>query len=86
MDSGSKKAFNIDFKKGQSLKINTQTESPITIMLKDNSTEKYIYNKTQIPKNNYIFLNDVDKDGNYELMLDFNEVEVFNFKVYIVNN
>ncbi|KGJ50496.1 hypothetical protein KD33_00345 [Clostridium sp. NCR] len=86
LDSGSKKAFNIDFKKGQSLKINTQTESPITIMLKDNSTEKYIYNKTQIPKNNYIFLNDVDKDGNYELMLDFNEVEVFNFKVYIVNN
>lgn len=86
LDSGSKKAFNIDLKKGQSLKINTETEYPITIMLKDNSTEKYIYNKTQIPKNNYILLNDVDKDGNYELMLDFNEVEVFNFKVYIVNN
>lgn len=86
LGSGSKKAFNIDLKKGQSLKINTETEYPITIMLKDNSTEKYIYNKTQIPKNNYILLNDVDKDGNYELMLDFNEVEVFNFKVYIVNN
>lgn len=86
LDSESKKAFNIDLKKGQSLKINTETEYPITIMLKDNSTEKYIYNKTQIPKNNSILLNDVGKDGNYELMLDFNEVEVFNFQVYIVNN
>ncbi|MBS5952322.1 MAG: hypothetical protein KIB53_00785 [Paraclostridium bifermentans] len=85
-DSGSKKTFNIDLKKGQYLKINTQTEYPITIMLKDNSTGEYIYNKTQIPKDNSILLNGVDKDGNYELMLDFNEIEVFNFQVYIVNN
>lgn len=41
-DSGSKKTFNIDLKKGQYLKINTQTEYPITIMLKDNSTGEYI--------------------------------------------
>jgi len=55
-------------------------------MLKDNSTGEYIYDKTQIPKDNSILLNGVDKDGNYELMLDFNEIEVFNFQVYIVNN
>jgi len=82
--AGSKKAFNIDLKKGQSLRIDTETEYPITVMLKDNSTEEYVYNDTQTPKENSILLDAVHKDGKYELMVDFNEIEVFNFNVFIV--
>jgi len=61
-----------------------ETEYPITVMLKDNSTEEYVYNDTQTPKENSILLDAVHKDGKYELMVDFNEIEVFNFNVFIV--
>ena len=40
-DYMSKKAVNINLKKGQSLRIETNTDYPITVMLKDNSNEKY---------------------------------------------
>lgn len=55
-------------------------------MLKDNSREKYVYNKTQIPKDGSILLDKVDKSGLYELMVDFNEIETFSFEVFITKN
>lgn len=85
LSNGTKNAFNIDLKKGQSLKISTESEAPITVMLKNNSNEKYVYNKTEKPKDNSIIINPVDEDGKYELMVDFNEIEVFNFDVFIIN-
>ena len=85
LNAGSKKTFNIDLKKGQSLRIDTETEYPITVMLKDNSTEEYVYNDTKIPQENSILINAVAKDGKYELMVDFNEIEVFNFNIFIVS-
>jgi uncharacterized protein YxeA len=85
LDSGSKHTFNIDLKEGQYLKIQTDTKYPITVMLKDNSTEEYVYNDTAIPKENVILTDAINKDGKYELMVDFNEIEVFNFDVFIMN-
>lgn len=85
LSNGAKNAFDIDLKKGQSLKISTEAEYPITVALKNNSTEEYIYNKTEKPKDNSIFINPVDEDGKYELMVDFNEIEVFQFNVFIIN-
>lgn len=85
LDLGTKKTFNIDLKKGESLRIDTKIEYPITVMLKDNSTGEYVYNNTQTPKENSIFIDSVDNDGNYELMVDFNEIKKFNFSLYIVN-
>ncbi len=84
-DYMSKKAVNINLKEGQSLKIETKTDYPITVMLKDNSNEEYIFNKTSSPVDNAILVDAVKKDGQYELMVDFNEVDEFTFKVYIVN-
>lgn len=84
-DYMSKKAVNINLKEGQSLRIETKTDDPITVMLKDNSNEEYVFNKTSRPVDNTILVDAVKKDGQYELMLDFNEVDEFTFKVYIVN-
>ena len=85
LDVGTKRTFNIDLKKRESLRIDTPIEYPITVMLKDNSTGEYVYNNTQTPKENSIFIDSVNNDGNYELMVDFNEIETFNFSVYIVS-
>lgn len=79
-----KKAVNINLREGQSLRIETETEYPITVMLKDNSNEEYLFNKTSEPVENNIFVDEVKKDGQYELMVDFNEIDEFTFKVYIV--
>lgn len=84
-DYMSKKAVNINLKKGQSLRIETKTDYPITVMLKDNSNEEYLFNKTSIPVDSSILVDEVKKDGQYELMVDFNEIDEFTFKVYIVN-
>ncbi len=86
LNSASKKAFDINMKKEQALRIDTKTQYPITVMLKDNSIEKYVYNKTQIPKDGSILLGKVNKSGSYELMVDFNEIEAFNFEVFITKN
>lgn len=84
-DYMSKKAVNINLKQGQSLRIETNIDYPITVMLKDNSNEEYIFNKTSAPVDSDILVDAVKKDGQYELMVDFNEVDEFTFKVYIVN-
>ena len=84
-DYMSKKAVNINLKQGQSLRIETEVDYPITVMLKDNSNEEYIFNKTSAPVDSDILVDAVEKDGQYELMVDFNEVDEFTFKVYIVN-
>ena len=84
-DYMSKKAVNINLKQGQSLRIETNIDYPITVMLKDNSNEEYIFNKTSAPVDSAILVDEVEKDGQYELMVDFNEVDEFTFKVYIVN-
>ena len=84
-DYMSKKAVNINLKQGQSLRIETKVDYPITVMLKDNSNEEYIFNKTSAPVDSTILVDAVEKDGQYELMVDFNEVDEFTFKVYIVN-
>ena len=84
-DYMSKKAVNINLREGQSLKIETEINYPITVMLKDNSNEEYLFNKTSFPVDNAILVDAVKKDGEYELMVDFNEVDEFTFKVYIVN-
>ena len=84
-DYMSKKAVNINLKKGQSLRIETKTYYPITVMLKDNSNEEYLFNKTSTPVDSSILVDEVKKDGQYELMVDFNEIDEFTFKVYIVN-
>ena len=84
-DYMSKKAVNINLKQGQSLRIETNIDYPITVMLKDNSNEEYIFNKTSAPVDSAILVDEVEKDGQYELMVDFNEVDEFKFKVYIVN-
>ena len=84
-DNMSKKAVNINLKEGQSLRIETKTDYPITVMLKDNSNEEYLFNKTSVPVDNCILVDEVKKDGQYELMVDFNEIDEFTFKVYIVN-
>lgn len=84
-DYMSKKAVNINLKQGQSLRIETEVDYPITVMLKDNSNEEYIFNKTSAPVDSDILVDAVKKDGQYELMVDFNEVDEFTFKVYIVN-
>lgn len=84
-DNMSKKAVNINLKEGQSLRIETKTDYPITVMLKDNSNEECLFNKTSAPVNSSILVDEVKKDGQYELMVDFNEVDEFTFKVYIVN-
>ena len=81
----SKKAVNINLKKGQSLRVETKTDYPITVMLKDNSNEQYLFNKTLKPVEGAILVDAVKKDGQYELMVDFNEIDEFTFKVYIVN-
>ena len=86
LDSMSKKSVNIKLKKGQSLRVETETNYPITVMLKDNSNEEYLYNKTSTPVDGKILVDAVEKDGEYELMLDFNEVDEFSFEVYIVNS
>ena len=54
-------------------------------MLKDNSNEEYLFNKTSTPVDSSILVDEVKKDGQYELMVDFNEIDEFTFKVYIVN-
>ena len=84
-DYMSKKAVNINLKQGQSLRIETEVDYPITVMLKDNSNEEYLFNKTSAPVENAILLDAVEKDGQYELIVDFNEVDEFTFKVYIVS-
>lgn len=84
-DYMSKKAVNINLKEGQSLRIETKTCYPITVMLKDNSNEEYLFNKTSTPVDSSILVDEVKKDGQYELMVDFNEIDEFTFKVYIVN-
>ena len=84
-DYMSKKAVNINLKQGQSLRIETKVDYPITVMLKDNSNEEYLFNKTSAPVDSAILVDAVEKDGQYELMVDFNEVDEFTFKVYIVN-
>ena len=84
-DYMSKKAVNINLKQGQSLRIETEVDYPITVMLKDNSNEEYLFNKTSAPVDSDILVDAVKKDGQYELMVDFNEVDEFTFKVYIVN-
>lgn len=84
-DNMSKKAVNINLKEGQSLRIETKADYPITVMLKDNSNEEYLFNKTSAPVNSSILVDEVKKDGQYELMVDFNKVNEFTFKVYIVN-
>jgi len=84
-DYMSKKAVNINLKQGQSLRIETEVDYPITVMLKDNSNEEYIFNKTSAPVDSAILVDAVEKDGQYELMVDFNEIDEFTFKVYIVN-
>ena len=84
-DYMSKKAVNINLKEGQSLRIETMTYYPITVMLKDNSNEEYLFNKTSTPVDSSILVDEVKKDGQYELMVDFNEIDEFTFKVYIVN-
>lgn len=81
----SKKAVNINLKKGQSLRVETKTDYPITVMLKDNSNEQYLFNKTLKPVEGAILIDAVKKDGQYELMIDFNEIDEFTFKVYVVN-
>ena len=81
----SKKAVNINLKEGQALRIETKTDYPITVMLKDNSNEEYLFNKTSTPVDDAILVDSVKKDGQYELMVDFNEIDEFTFKVYIVN-
>ena len=81
----SKKAVNINLKKGQSLRVETKTDYPITVMLKDNSNEQYLFNKTLKPVEGVILVDAVKKDGQYELMVDFNEIDEFTFKVYVVN-
>jgi hypothetical protein len=86
LSAGAKNSFNIDLKEGQCLKIQTDTKYPITVMLKDNSTGEYVYNNTSIPEDNLIITDLVSKEGQYELMIDFNETEVFNFQVFTVNN
>jgi len=48
-DNMSQKSVNINLKKGQSLKIETKTDAPITVMLKDNSNEEYLFEKTSKP-------------------------------------
>ncbi|MEG0614056.1 MAG: hypothetical protein RR486_16290 [Clostridium sp.] len=84
-DIMSKKAVNINLREGQSLKIETNIDYPITVMLKDNSNEEYIFNKTLSPVNSNILVDEVKKDGQYELMVDFNEIDEFTFKVFIVD-
>ena len=84
-DYMSKKAVNINLKEGQSLRIETKTYYPITVMLKDNSNEEYLFNKTSTPVDSSILVDEVKKDRQYELMVDFNEIDEFTFKVYIVN-
>lgn len=84
-DNMSKKAVNINLREGQALKIETKTDYPITVMLKDNSNEEYLFNKTSAPIDSAILVDEVKKDGQYELMVDFNEIDEFTFKVYIVN-
>lgn len=84
-DNMSKKAVNINLKEGQSLRIETETDYPITVMLKDNSNEDYLFNQTSAPVDGAILVDAVEKDGQYELMVDFNEIDEFIFKVYIVN-
>ena len=84
-DYMSQKAVNINLKQGQSLRIETEVDYPITVMLKDNSNEEYLFKKTSAPVENAILLDAVKKDGQYELMVDFNEIDEFTFKVYIVN-
>lgn len=84
-DNMSKKAVNINLREGQSLRIETKTDYPITVMLKDNSNEEYLFNKTSAPVDSAILVDEVKKDGQYELMVDFNEIDEFTFKVYIVN-
>ena len=84
-DYMSKKAVNINLKEGQSLRIETKIDYPITVMLKDNSNEEYLFNKTSTPVDSSILVDEVKKDGQYELMVDFNEIDEFTFKVYIVN-
>ena len=54
-------------------------------MLKDNSNEQYLFNKTLKPVDGVILVDAVKKDGQYELMIDFNEIDEFTFKVYVVN-
>ena len=85
IDSMSKKAVGIILKEGQALRIETEIVYPITVMLKDNSNEEYIFNKTSTPVEGAILVDAVEKDGEYELMVDFNEIDEFVFKVYIVN-
>lgn len=82
-DNMSKKSVNINLREGQSLKIETNIDYPITVMLKDNSNEEYIFNKTLVPVEGNILLDSVKKDGQYELTIDFNEIDEFKFKVYI---
>jgi len=84
-DYMSKKAVNINLKQGQSLRIETEVDYPITVMLKDNSNEEYLFKKTSAPVENAILLDAVKKDGQYELMVDFNEIDEFTFKIYIVD-
>lgn len=81
----SKKVVNINLREGQSLKIETNSDYPITVMLKDNSNEEYVFNKTLSPVNSDILVDQVNKDGQYELMVDFNEIDEFTFKVFIVD-
>lgn len=85
LSAGAKNSFNIDLKEGQYLKIKTDTEYPITVMLKDSSTGDYLYNNTSSPKDKYILTDAVSKESNYELMVDFNETEIFSFDVFVAN-
>ncbi len=48
-DYMSKKAVNINLKEGQSLRIETKTYYPITVMLKDNSMKNTYLIKLQHP-------------------------------------
>ena len=45
---------------------------------------KRLFNKTSKPVDGAILVDAVKKDGQYELMVDFNEIDEFTFSVYIV--
>ena len=81
-DNLSQKAVNINLK-GAIIKIKTNWLSYYS-NVKDNSNEEYLFNKTSKPVDGAILVDAVKKDGQYELMVDFNEIDEFTFSVYIV--
>ncbi len=81
---GSANEFEMTLNQGDCLLIETEVKYPITIVMKDKSTSEVVYQEHKYSHDNQVIVDAVLQDGTYEVVIDFNELEVFTYHVYLL--